>query len=257
VILETRIDRSSQLCLVEKRLKSLLDGLDVQIVIRGTHGHGWVDLSGSGRDEKVAMQFLRENVGFSPSSLDDVHGFSVIKGFVAARSESKSELRLDCGFDVPGVVDVVVPLGRLQAQLVDGRKVALKMLVDLFGLCPGMPLHVRILRVEVGRRCVEAELSERQQGQFAGWVRSLLDRLLVFGCSLDEVWKAVRVSRVSRDVVGVESLGMFEHAVVCKLGTDAVGLVPQVGRVLRNSALTVFSPRRVVELLGVGLFSFD
>lgn len=255
--LQTRINRGSQLGVVERRLKSMLEGLNVQIVIRGTHGLGWVDLSVSGQDERVALQFLMENFGFCPSSLDDVQKFSVIKGFVAGRTESKNELRLDVGLTVPDMVDVVVPLGRLQAQLVDGRKMALNTLVDLFGLCQNMPMHVRILRVDVGAKYVEGELSEKQQGQFAGWVRSLLDRLLVFGCSSDEVRDAVRVCDVNRDVVDVESLGMFEHAIVCKLGTDAVGLVPKIGRVLRTSTLSVFNPRRIVELLGDSLFSFD
>jgi hypothetical protein len=63
-------------------------------------------------------------------------------------------------------------------------------------------------------------------------------------------------SELDRDIVDVEPLGMFESAVVCKLGTDAVGLVPKIGRVLRNSALSVFSPRKIVELLGESAFSF-
>jgi hypothetical protein len=37
--------------------------------------------------------------------------------------------------------------------------------------------------------------------------------------------------------------------VVCKLGTDAAGLVPKIGRNLRNAALTVFDSERVLKLL--------
>jgi hypothetical protein len=69
---------------------------------------------------------------------------------------------------------------------------------------------------------------------------------------LGEVEAALRVAGFGRDVVGVESLGMFEHAVVCKLGTDAAGLIPRLGRVLGGAVLSVFSPRRVVGLLGDG-----
>jgi hypothetical protein len=50
--------------------------------------------------------------------------------------------------------------------------------------------------------------------------------------------------------VDVYSLGMFEHAVACKLGTDAAGLIPKVGRVLRKATLSVFNSRRVVGFLG-------
>jgi hypothetical protein len=256
VTLQTRIYHVSQLKLVEKKLKATLEGLDVQVVIRGTHGRGWVEASVSGQDEKVALRFLRDNVGLCPSSVGEIHKFSVVGGFVAGRTGSRNELRLDVGFVFPSVIDAVIPLRRLQAQLVDGRKMALSTLVDLFGLCPGLPVQVRMLRVDPVAKYLEAELSEKQQSQFTGWVRSMLDRLLVFGCSSDEVRDAVITSELDRDIVDVEPLGMFESAVVCKLGTDAVGLVPKIGRVLRNSALSVFSPRKIVELLGESAFSF-
>jgi hypothetical protein len=256
VTLQTRIYRDSQLKLVEKKLKTMLEGLDVQVVIKGIHGRGWVEAFVSGQDEKVALRFLGDNVGFCPSSLGEVSKFSVIGGFVTGRAESRNGLRLDVGFVFPSVIDAVIPLGRLQAQLVDGRKMALSTLVDLFGLCQGMPIYVRILRVDPVAKYLEAELSEKQQRQFTGWVRSMLDRLLVFGCSSDEVRDAVKASEVNRDIVGVEPLGIFENAIICKLGTDAVGLIPKIGSVLRNSTLSVFNPRKIVELLGEGSFSF-
>ena len=234
----------------------MLEGLDVNLAILGTGGRGWVEASVSGQDEKVALRFLRDNVGLCPSSLAEIHEFSVVGGFVSGRAESRNELRLDFGFASPSVIDAVIPLRRLQAQLVDGRKMALSALVSLFGLCTNMPLQVRMLRVDPVAKYFEAELSEKQQSQFTSWVRSMLDRLLVFGCSSDEVRDAVMTSELGRDVVGVEPLGMFENAVVCKLGTDAVGLVPKVGRVLRSSTLSVFSPRKIVELLGESAFSF-
>jgi hypothetical protein len=254
--LQTRIFRDSQLVIVEKNLKSILEGLDVEIVVRGIHGHGWVEVLVSGQDERVATRFLAENVGFCPKSLDDVHVFSVIKGFVADLAKSRSELRLDIGFASPSNIDAIVPLRRLQAQLGDGRKIALNRLVDLFGLCQNMPLYVRVLKVDAGARYLEVELSEKQGKQFTFWVQSLLDRLLILGSSSDEVREAMKSSGVGRDVVGVESLGMFEHAVVCKLGTDAVGLVPKIGRILRSSTLNVFNARKIVGLLGEGSFSF-
>jgi hypothetical protein len=255
VTLQTRIYRDSQLKILEKRLRMMLEGLDVQLAIKGIHGRGWVEASISGQDEKVALRFLRDNVGFCPSNLGEIQKFSVIGGFVADKAESRNELRLDVGLVYPSVIDVVIPLRRLQAQLVDGRKMALSALVDLFGLCQGMPMYVRVLRVDPVAEYLEAELSEKQQRQFTRWVRSMLDRLLVFGCSIDEVWEAVKTSEVNRDIVGVEALGMFENEIVCKLGTDAVGLIPKIGRVLRNSTLSVFDPRKIVELLGEGLFS--
>jgi hypothetical protein len=46
-------------------------------------------------------------------------------------------------------------------------------------------------------------------------------------------------------------LGLFEHALVCKLGTDAVGLISKVGRGLRNARFVVFSPRKIRGFLAL------
>jgi hypothetical protein len=160
----------------------MLEGLDVQLAIKAIHGRGWTEASISGQDEKVALRFLRDNVGFCPSNLGEIQKLSVIEGFVADKAESRNELRLDVGLVYPSVIDVVIPLRRLQAHLVDGRKMALSALVDLFGLCQGMPMYASVLRVDPVAKYLEAELSEKQQRQFTGWIRSMLDRLLVFGC---------------------------------------------------------------------------
>ena len=42
---------------------------------------------------------------------------------------------------------------------------------------------------------------------------------------------------------------MFEHVLTCKLGTDAAGLIPKIGRNLRNAKFAVFNPKRLREFL--------
>ena len=43
----------------------------------------------------------------------------------------------------------------------------------------------------------------------------------------------------------MESLGLFEYALTCKLGTDAAGLIPRIGKILKTAKLTVFNPKRI------------
>ena len=252
MILQTKIYDHHQLRQVERNLKAMLEGLNASISGLTTTQRGWVEVSVSGEDEKVALKYLSDNVGFCPSTLDDIARFSSFKGFLVGPFKAKDELKVDLGIASPMDVGVAIPLQRLQAQLCDGRKIALGKFVEVFGFCERLPLHVRVVNVDLDVRRVEVDLSERQRRQYVGWVRSLLDRLLVLGASIGEVEAAVKVAGFGRDVVGVDSLGVFEHVVVCKLGTDAVGLVPGVGRLLRHAVLSVFSPRKVVGLLGSG-----
>ena len=50
--------------------------------------------------------------------------------------------------------------------------------------------------------------------------------------------------------IKIESLGVLEQVVLCKLGTDAVGLIPKLGRYLKSSVLVPFSPKKIVAVLG-------
>jgi len=241
--------------IVEDDLRSTFEDLKVDLAFHQTSSRGWIGVSVSGEDEKVAMRYLEENVGFCPSSIDDVHDFSMFKGYVVNSSRRDDGLMLDVGVSSPRVLDAVIPLQTLQAQLADGRKVAVLKLAQLFGLCENLPLQVRVSRVDLESGHFDVELTERQVKQYADWSHSLLDRLIVTRASRGEAEAAVNMASLFRDVVKIDSLGFFEHALACKLGTDAAGLIPKIGRVLRRSGLTVFSGQKVVDFLGEDVFS--
>ncbi len=78
---------------------------------------------------------------------------------------------------------------------------------------------------------------------------SLLDRLIILGASKGEIENVLERTRLNRDVIDVETLGMFEHALTCKLGTNAAGLVGMMGRYLRNSVFVVFNAKKSLDLL--------
>jgi len=224
-------------------------GLRVDVKFKGVNKRGWVEVEVSGEDEAVALQLVDREVGLAPVSFDRVERFSALRGSVVSSGKDGTELVVDVGVSSPTVCDAAVSLWRLQAQLADGERLALPSLVKLFCLLDHRPLRVKIVgkgRIEGG--LMEAELSESHVSRFSGWVRSSLDRLLVLGAWLGEVERAVAISGHGRDVVRIESLGLLEHTVVCKLGTDAVGLVPKLGPHMSAAMLAPFSPRRIRQV---------
>ena len=248
--LVTKARNDFQLRQTDRNLKAILKGLDVRVDIAGMNSRGLVQVLVSGEDEHVALRYLTDKIGFCPVELEKVNMFSTFKGFIRDSGQDKSKLLVDIGVSIPENVDAVIPLNRLQAQLGDGRRMALVKLAELFGLRENVPLDVRVTNVDLQKRYVEAELSDKQQKQFFDWTRSMLDRLLIVGASYFEVKSTIRESQADRDVVKIESLGMFEHAVVCKLGTDAAGLIPKIGKRLQRAVFTVFNPRNIIKLLG-------
>lgn len=232
----------------ETELSFLCKGLKVKIKVRGKTTRDWIQIDIAGEDEPVALKLLDREIGFSPASANIVGKFSALRGKLIGADKSTVELRVDVGVLEPRIYDAIVPLQRLQAQLADGGNLPLQHMVKLFCLVNFMPVHIKVVDdLNSERGFWQAELSEAQLSKFSDWLKSNLDRLVVLGASLREVEMAVERSRHFRDVLRIEPLGLYEHAVLCKLGTDAVGLMPKLGPYMRHAFLTPFSPRKIRE----------
>jgi hypothetical protein len=231
--------------MISELLKSEVEGLKVDLEVEGLSFPGWVQVAVSGEDENTAMNYLAHEFGQCPMRLESLQRFSSVRGRMMALNTSEDEVAVDIGVLAPPV-EAKVPLFRLQGQLADGKDVALKKLAELFGFCKGLPLVVKVLKVSVGEGRVEGMLAEGQVSLYKSWASSFLDRLIVIGASAPEVGSALRRAECRRDVADLEPLGLLECCVLCKLGTDAVGLIPKVGRELRRAVLTVFSPKKVL-----------
>lgn len=234
----------------ETMLRDLCGDLRIKVGVTGSSPRGWIKINVSGEDEAVALRLLDREIGFASISAKEVDGSSVLRGKVINSVKSRTELYVDTGLSESGIHDIVVPLWRLQAQLGDGEKIPLQRLVELFCLFDFSPLSIRIVS-DFGREksAYEAELSEDQLSKFSDWLGSNLDRLLVLGANRKEIVDAVERAHHFRDVSQIEALGPLEHALSCKLGTDAVGLVPKLGPHLSAANLAPFSPRKIKQLI--------
>ena len=129
-----------------------------------------------------------------------------------------------------------------------GKKLTLKRISELWGISENLPLNIKVLDIKSDENRIEAELQPAQVKRFISWRDSLLDRLLILGASLYEINLAIEQERLNRDIIDIEQLGMFEYALVCKLGTDGAGLISRIGRRLRKARFTVFRPKRILTL---------
>jgi len=251
VTLLEKVYGSLSLKAFEAAFSPLLQGLRIKWKVVGETDRGWVQLEFSGEDETATLHYISQKIGLAPVSIENVKKSSAMRGKIVFLGERKDSLHVDLGVFSPKICDATVSLQRLQAQLADGKSLPLQRLIELFCLRDNTPLEVKILGdADVHMGLVEAELSELQLSQFVKWVRSNLDRLLVMGAPLSNVERAVKVSRHFRDIIRIESLSLFEHAVLCKLGTDAVGLIPKLGPLLPTAILAPFSPRKIRQIVG-------
>ena len=226
----------------------ICSGLEVKVMVVGVNPRGWIQLEVDGEDEEVAVRLLEREVGLAPITLQQAWTHPTLKGKVS--SVERGGLLVDVGIIHPTPTDAYIPLQRLRAQAADGAPTPIHEIVDTYCLHANVPVEVRLIerRGEDGR--IEAEFSDTQIGIFHDWAASHLDRLVILGATHHSIKRALKASKHWRDVIRVERLGLLEHAVLCKLGTDAEGLIPELGPHLPHATLLPFKPDKAYKLLG-------
>jgi hypothetical protein len=245
-----------QLKQIDDLLKSEFENLSVDVKVLGNSAGNWVKVSISGEDEVIATSYINKKIGTSPISIKKVNKFSIFKGYISKIDTATQELRVDIGIFEPKIIQATIPLAYLQAQLADGKKIDLQKISEIFGFKENLPLSIKVTRLnDEESEALQAELSASQIERMRLWQQSLLDRLIILGASVGEIETVLERTRLNRDIIGIEELGLFEHALTCKLGTDAAGLVSKVGRYMRNSRFIVFNPKKLVERIGESALS--
>ena len=234
---------------IDKALKLELNELKIETIILGTIADGWVQIRIEGEDEEVATNYVIKELGLCPKNFENVKKLSTMKGYIRNIKKSDEQLAIDVGVFNPKTIYATIPLRHLQAELVDARNFSLKNIAELFGFCDGLPMKVTISGLDEEKSQIFAELSNGLVRKYAFWRDSLLDRLMVLGPSLYKIMATIERLKLDRDVIDVEPLGLFEHALTCKLGTDATGLIPKIGGNLKSARFAVFNPKSLREHL--------
>ena len=246
-----KASNSGQLKQVDDLLKSEFENLDLDVKVLGTPVNKWVQVSLSGEDEVIATSYINKNIGTCPINIKNVDKFSVLRGYISKVDTDKQELKVDVGIFEPKIIQATIPLAYLQAQLVDGRKVDLKKISEAYGFHVNLPLSIKAMSLNGEEdKLLQAELSTAQIEKIRLWQQSLLDRLIILNASFSQIETVLERTRLNRDIIGTEALGLFEHALTCKLGTDATGLIPKIGRYMKNSTFVIFSPKKVRGFIG-------
>jgi hypothetical protein len=239
----TKVYNKGQLKQIEASLQATFEDLDAQVKILSNPASKWVKVEVIGEDEGVAKSYIAKQIGVCPSSIDEVEAGSDLKGYIQKIDNSET-LTVDVGITEPKAVLAKIPLETIQAQLLGDKKAPLKKIAELYALSGDLPVCIKVNEVHAAEGTIDAELSAVQVEKFKSWRDSLLDRLIILGTTEDEVTLTLERTHLYRDVIGTEALGLFEHVLTCKLGTDAAGLIRRIGRYMRNARIFVFNPKK-------------
>jgi hypothetical protein len=245
----TKAYNQGQLKQIEGSLQEAFEDLDAQVKVLSGQANKWVKVEVTGEDEGVAKSYIAKHIGVCPASIEDIAVGSELRGYIQ-KMDNPDFLIVDVGVTGPKAVYGNIPLAALQKQLVGNQQVSLKRIAEIFAFNVDLPVSIKVNELHVAEASIDAEFSAAQVDKLKNWQDSLLDRLIILGTTADDVTVTLERTRLTRDVIGVEALGLFEHVLTCKLGTDAAGLIPRIGRYMRNARFVIFNPKRLAGFSG-------
>jgi hypothetical protein len=195
----------------------------------------WLQVRARGEDADAFLNLLKQQYGETPVSRSNLERWDVVRGFVAGAGRIGYGVYVDIGIQDPRPKDALYPLHRMRAQLADGEPRSAREILDANALVDFVPL--RMIVTELEGENISVELEDGARDSLVGWRKYPFDRVIVVGADRAFVESAVRSSGLESDVVKVESLSLFVQSVVCKIGTDAPGVIAKIGNWLRGVGL--------------------
>lgn len=199
----------------------------------------------AGDDSEVVSELVSRKLGLAQTELAGIENLGHYDGIITGQTATC--LQIDIGIEKPRPLKIKIDLNTLRAQLCDGKALSMEEIIDHYCLFPSTRVAIRITNFEPESELAEGWLADSQLVLFSNWISMRLDRIQVLDSSKREVEFAVKKANLGRDIVSVERQTLTTQSVVCKLGTDAVGLIPKLGSVLGRRELKPFLPKRIVS----------
>lgn len=230
---------------LENALLGVKGDLTGSVKFEGFSRKGWTRIDIQGDDAEILLELVTRDLGLAQTDLARIDPQGTYEGII--HGEVKGNLEVDIGIETPKLVNVRISPHALRAQLADGKLLPTGQILRDYCLHPGAKLAVRLTRVDSDTGSIDAWLADSQIERFSSWISAYMDRIQISDCYRRDIEIATKKSGIERDVVSLEPFTLTAHSVVCKLGTDAIGLIPKLGSVLKKRELHPFIPRRIME----------
>ncbi len=195
----------------------------------------WLQIRAKGADADAFLNLLRQEQGEAPVSRAKLGKWDIVRGFVAGAGRIGYGVYVDIGIQDPAPKDALYPLHRMRAQLADGEAKSAREILDSNALVDYVPLRMTV--TEFQGENISVEMEDEARDRIVSWRKYPFDRVIVVGANRTQAENAVKASGLQSDIVEVESLSLFVQSLVCKIGTDAPGVIAKIGGSLRGMGL--------------------
>ena len=218
---------------IARALTEKANGLELESDF-GQQGQ-WLQVRARGEDADAFLNLLKKEYGEASVSRSSLEKWDIVRGFVAGAGRIGYGVYVDIGIQNPKPKDALYPLHRMRAQLADGEPRSAREILDANALVDFVPLMMIVTELE-GEN-ISVELDDQARDNLVSWRKYPFDRVIAVGADRAFVESAVRASGLQSDIVKVESLSLFVQSVLCKIGTEAPGVIAKIGNRLRGVGL--------------------
>ncbi len=198
----------------------------------------WLEVKAKGEDADAYLNLLKNRFGEAPRQVSKIERWDVRRGFIVGSGRVGFGVYVDLGMTEPTRKDVLYPLHRMRAQLADGTTIPCREILEENALADDFPVKVLVTEVDGERFTVE--LADETRELFLSWKKLPFDRVVTLGATRDMVEDAVKKSGLEYDVIKVEPLSIFAQCLVCKVGTQAPGVIAKIGNRLHGIGLASY-----------------
>jgi hypothetical protein len=203
-----------------------------------------------GPEEVFFFNLLKKEIG-SIINLEDLVPNKIVKGTVIDVGKVGFGLFVDCAILNPKA-DVLINLHSLRDQLCNEQEKSLKEIIRIYDFIDHYPVSIKIKSIDKEKQQIQGILDDLTLNFFKRLIKENLEAVFLAGETKGQFKKALIKSGHLRDIVSIDRYGFLENAVILKEGTNAPGIISDIGKYLKNCKMSAIRPERFKKFFDLG-----
>ena len=200
----------------------------------------------NGPEEIFVFNLLKKEIG-SINEFKEIQVGKVYKGTMIDVGKVGFGIFIDCAIMNPKV-DVLINLHSLRNQLCRDKEKSLKEIINAYEFVEHFPVYVKIIEIDSINNKIQGELDDKTLKLFKKILDENIEGLFMSGETKGQFKKALLRNGNLRDIISLKRYGYLEHIVLLKEGSNAPGIIPKIGKDLRNCKLSAIRPAKIKAL---------
>ncbi|MFX1414142.1 MAG: DUF2110 family protein [Promethearchaeota archaeon] len=202
----------------------------------------------NGPEEVFVCNFLKKEIG-AIKIFDNVSIGDVYKALMVDVGKVGFGIFVDCGILNPKT-DVLITLYAIRNQLCSGKKISISEVIKKYDFINNFPVFVKIEKVDKEKAHIEGIFADDTLRFYRELISDDIDSVFISGETIGKVKNALTRTNHIRDIISLGSYGFLESIVRLKEGTEAPGIISEIGKYLINCKISAIRAERIKNLFG-------